>query len=546
EKIGLIDKGGKNKKLGKSTNPIWKSNNAGVPKALGTIAAWIIFGLSAIATLIIGISINHANGTFLDVGSFLVVYFIIAIFLFIIYWVIPKVYPQSRNWGVIKWVIALMVIPIIIILVLAFGAGFIFGVAGSGSNYQWVQYSNYGISFNYPSSIPVNTSTESYSTLTNYKGELIFDNPDSQEIDIIWISTGTALSQDVIQKVFTDMSTLDQKKAPDLTMSSIQQTVTAQNGYTVYYANAEGHDMALDGRMAYDVIAMWRDPSSQRDFILYIVSYKSQDDAQSIFNGIVNSIDCNGGQASYNLQTGQSLLLSPPQPTPTSSESNLANAGSGSQLLQTTPTESLAQLVQEANQEKEVTEAQKISQAIDYLNPTVHNFALQQVQRSSSGAYTLSQICDVWQSIYNQWVYVSDPPNFDYWTSASDSITNGLKGNCADYAILNAAVIESISGTSRVVTTCAPGGSPCHAYAEVLLWQSSTDTQSKLQDDANYISSRYGNKNINYHITTLPNGNTQYWLNLDWQANYPGGPYFKDDGTMQITYPNGIYVMSTG
>jgi hypothetical protein len=186
------------------------------------------------------------------------------------------------------------------------------------------------------------------------------------------------------------------------------------------------------------------------------------------------------------------------------------------------------------------TRAVAISKAIDYLNPTVKNFANQQVQHSSSGTYNLNQVADIWQSIYNQWTYVSDPPNFDYWTSASDSITNGLKGNCADYAVLNAAVIESIGGTARVVTACAPGGSPCHAYAEVLIGSSG------IQSDANYICSRYNCKTINYHVFTTSSGLTQDWLNLDWSANYPGGPFFQDDGTMQIYYPNGAHLTSTG
>jgi len=190
----------------------------------------------------------------------------------------------------------------------------------------------------------------------------------------------------------------------------------------------------------------------------------------------------------------------------------------------------------------EATEADQIARAIDYVNnPTVHNFALQQVQHSSSGSYNIAQICDVWQTIYNQWTYVSDPPNFNYWTSASDSINNGLKGNCADYAVLNAAVIESIGGTSRVITACAPGGSPCHAYAEVAL----AKTQSDLQADANYICSRYHCEKIYYHIESDNQGDTEYWLNLDWQANYPGGMFFNDDGTFQIYYPNGLHETGT-
>jgi hypothetical protein len=182
--------------------------------------------------------------------------------------------------------------------------------------------------------------------------------------------------------------------------------------------------------------------------------------------------------------------------------------------------------------------AQKISLAIDYKDPVVKNFANSQVQHSSSGKYNIAQICDVWQSMYNRWTYVSDPPNFDYFTSASDSIQNGLKGNCADYAILNAAVIKSIGGSSRIITTCAPGGKICHAYAEVLL----TDNPTTLKNDATYICHRYRcDDGIHYHVETTSDGDKHYWLNLDWQSNYPGGKFYVDDGEHQVYYPNGAY-----
>ena len=234
-----------------------------------------------------------------------------------------------------------------------------------------------------------------------------------------------------------------------------------------------------------------------------------------------------------------------PQTTPTKSLSQLLQEGQKTPqptlfIPKTTPTKSLAQLLLQKEQEAADQEAKSIANAIDYKTPTVKNFANKQVQRSSSGTYNIAQICDVWQSINHQWTYVSDPPNFNYWTSASDSINNGLKGNCADYATLNAAVMQSIGGSSRVVTACAPGGSPCHAYAEVLI-----NPSTSPQTIANYISTRYGNSYTNWHIETDSQGNTQYWLNLDWQAKYPGGPYFKGDGTYNIHYPNGFHATVT-
>jgi len=184
------------------------------------------------------------------------------------------------------------------------------------------------------------------------------------------------------------------------------------------------------------------------------------------------------------------------------------------------------------------TRAESTAQAIDWKSSIVHNFAIQQVQKSSSGDYSINQICDVWESIFNQWTYVSDPPTFNYYTPASDSIKNGLKGNCLDYAILNAAVIQSIGGSTRVVTASDANGVG-HAYAEVYL----TQNKAEVQQMADYICTRYKCQSINYHEFKNTQGNTEYWLNLDWQSRYPGGKYFNDNGHYQVFYPNGYYAV---
>ena len=185
------------------------------------------------------------------------------------------------------------------------------------------------------------------------------------------------------------------------------------------------------------------------------------------------------------------------------------------------------------------TRAASIVKAVDWKSSIVKNFANQQVQKSSSGEYNINQICDVWESINHQWTYISDPPTFNYFTAASDSIQNGLKGNCLDYAILNAAVIQSIGGSTRIITANDAQGNG-HAYAEVYLTQNKAD----IQPLANTICIRYHCNSINYHEYKNSQGNTEYWLNLDWQSNYPGGPFFRDDGTTHIFYPNGAYFTS--
>jgi len=248
-----------------------------------TVGEWVVLGLSVIIALIFSFSRT------LDSSSF-GIFILSLIVLFIIYWVVTKVYPKSQNWGVIIWVFTIMGIPIIIIFVLAVIAGFIFGLAGDDSNFQWEKYSNYGISFNHPSSIPINTSFAGYSNATYYRGTLQFDNPDHQVIAVTWLPKGNAPLSQSIQKVFSDMSILVRKQVTDLNTSSMQETT--HSGDTIYYVTGEGHDITLDGKMTYLVMAMWEDPSSQRDFISITASCKSQEDARSLFDGMLNSIEC--------------------------------------------------------------------------------------------------------------------------------------------------------------------------------------------------------------------------------------------------------------
>jgi len=165
-------------------------------------------------------------------------------------------------------------------------------------------------------------------------------------------------------------------------------------------------------------------------------------------------------------------------------------------------------------------QAKLISQAIDYRNTVTINYARELVQKSSAGNYNLAQVCDIWEYINKNWKYVNDPNGPDYYSPASNTINNGLTGDCDDFAILISAMVEAIGGTSRIVTATNDKGDG-HAYAEVYIGTSQNDVQ-KATD---YICTRYSCDTIwTTHITD-DNGVTRYWLNLDWSAGHPGGPF---------------------
>ncbi|MDP3396398.1 MAG: transglutaminase-like domain-containing protein [Methanoregula sp.] len=210
-------------------------------------------------------------------------------------------------------------------------------------------------------------------------------------------------------------------------------------------------------------------------------------------------------------------------------QSKLSTLHTTSATLPTTP------IVKSGSIEQQ--RAEKIKEAMDFTNPVTRDFALTFIPKSHSGEYNIAQICDLWETIYKKWTYVNDPRGRDYYSPASRTIQLGLKGDCDDFAITVASVIQSIGGSSRVVTAYnAEGG---HAYPEVFIGTRKTS----LDAAAEYISKRYHVKSIAYHTHTK-DGVTQYWLNLDWQSQHPGGKFFHDSGELTFYYPNGYWYQS--
>lgn len=189
-------------------------------------------------------------------------------------------------------------------------------------------------------------------------------------------------------------------------------------------------------------------------------------------------------------------------------------------------------------QSSESQTATKIKNAMDYTNPVTRDFAVSLIPNSHEGNYNIAQICDLWDTVYNKWTYVNDPQGSEYFSPASRTIRLGLKGDCDDFAITVGSIVQSIGGSTRVVT--AYNAKSGHAYPEVLVCKS----EACIKKVASYISKRYKSKGIAYHTRTK-DGVTQYWLNLDWQSRQPGGNFFHDSGELTFYYPNGYWYTST-
>ncbi|MFZ4106608.1 transglutaminase [Flavobacterium sp.] len=172
----------------------------------------------------------------------------------------------------------------------------------------------------------------------------------------------------------------------------------------------------------------------------------------------------------------------------------------------------------------------KIISAINYENPKVRDFAIMAVNKyhkqiiGYNDYFTLIQCFSVFKEINTNWNYVNDPKGEEYIATASESVQY-LSGDCDDHSILMAAAVRSIGGTPRLIHTQG------HIYPEILIGKKSDmETINYLIKKVLFPKESFG-KTIHYHIDERGN----VWLNLDYTAKYPGGPFMKEEVLSALT-----------
>jgi|BioPla2DNA2_1021312.scaffolds.fasta_scaffold13466_5 hypothetical protein len=230
------------------------------------------------------------------------------------------------------------------------------------------------------------------------------------------------------------------------------------------------------------------------------------------------------GTSGTTATAGDDTGVPPPNPIRTTSP---ATSGSSKVVLAPTPVRTTS---------PEVKYSKLIADAMDPENPVTRNYALSLIDKSHGGERNIAQVCDIWEKVYNKWTYVSDPKGLEYFSSASNTIKLGLKGDCDDFAILVASLIEATGGGTRIILAHGADGGG-HAYPEVYITSNKEDFNSIAQ----YICKRYHCKSVAYHLERDKDGNPRYWLNLDWQSRHPGGKFYKSDGVLTAYYSNGYW-----
>ncbi|MCR5862258.1 transglutaminase family protein [Flavobacterium sp. J372] len=173
----------------------------------------------------------------------------------------------------------------------------------------------------------------------------------------------------------------------------------------------------------------------------------------------------------------------------------------------------------------------KIIDAVNYDNPRVRNFALMATTKyfKEVKGYReqrrMIQCFAVFKEIRNRWNYVDDPKGREYIASASESLQH-FSGDCDDHAILMSAAIRAVGGTPRIIHT---GG---HLYPEMLIGtKADLETANYLIKEVLFVEESRG-KEVHYHVDERG----QVWMNLDYTASFPGGPFMSEEILGALTF----------
>lgn len=166
----------------------------------------------------------------------------------------------------------------------------------------------------------------------------------------------------------------------------------------------------------------------------------------------------------------------------------------------------------------------RVFESVDFLNPKVRNFSLFAVNKyfTKTPNYAVNrkliQYFAVFKEINRRWNYVNDPKGQEYFATGSESLLY-FSGDCDDHAILMCSAIKSIGGSMRLIHTGK------HMYPELLI-----GTEKDLEIATYLISNELfvkesKRKTIYFHR----DDKGKIWLNLDYTAHYPGGPFLGEE-----------------
>jgi transglutaminase-like putative cysteine protease len=156
---------------------------------------------------------------------------------------------------------------------------------------------------------------------------------------------------------------------------------------------------------------------------------------------------------------------------------------------------------------------------VDHKDSIVRNFAvynsLQHFDEYHIKYGSLVRVLSLFKHINSNFKYVSDSERDEYFASPKETIQNGMGGDCDDHTILMVSALKAIGAHCRMVLTEG------HLYPELLVGDEKAFEM--MQSAIILLFGKEAIGNIYYHEQ-----NGDYWINLDYSARYPGGPYVSE------------------
>ena len=171
---------------------------------------------------------------------------------------------------------------------------------------------------------------------------------------------------------------------------------------------------------------------------------------------------------------------------------------------------------------------QRVKSAMQPTHPKVRAFAVENSTRYFHDEYyrkfgKATRYFSLFKHVRMNWKYVNDPLGMDYYSPPTESM-GLLAGDCDDYAILLASSVMAIGGEARIVI------SPSHMYTEVKVGTTEDIDKISYAIRTLFPDEVNGGK-IHFHET-----GGDLWVNFDYTASYPGGPFLEPELYSVITF----------
>jgi hypothetical protein len=164
---------------------------------------------------------------------------------------------------------------------------------------------------------------------------------------------------------------------------------------------------------------------------------------------------------------------------------------------------------------------------IDYKDSLVRNFAVRHSLDDFDSSYHkygyYVRFLSLFKYINGNFKYVPDAQRDEYYATPRETIENGMGGDCEDHTLLMVSAMRAIGARCRMVLTMD------HVYPE--LYCEDQKAFNKVQDA---IISLFPEQDLTGIYYREEKG--AYWINLDYTATHPGGPYVNDKAYAVIDF----------